>query len=355
MGKLLFYTKSDRYTFNVQHTPYEKDYLDRDYRRMDPDGRRYRLSDLSGPGGEGKGNPSYEVMGVTRPWRYSRERMEELISQGHIVQTRPGAVPQYKRYLDEMPGVPMQNIWTDMPGLNNRAKEYLGYPTQKPVRLLERIIKTSTNEGDVVFDPFCGCGTTIYAAHLNKRKWIGCDIAIWSVSIIRSYLSRNFGLEDGKHYKVDGVPLTVEGAQELFSDDPQHFQEWIVEAAGGFVNSKRSSDRGVDGRIWWETPKGPRHMVISVKGGKLTPAYVRELHGTLRSEPNAELGGFLCLQEPTRGIVQAAADAGMFTFQDRSYERIQVRTVADVLAGRLFDTPSRVRILGWQQQGVLAL
>lgn len=136
---ILFYTKSAKYTFNPQYAAYDQSYIDRDYRRVDPDGRRYRLGDLSGPGGAENGNPVYEVMGVSRAWRFKETKMRELEAEGRIVQTRPGAVPQYKRYLDEGKGVPLQNIWTDMPGINNRSDEFLGYPTQKPAVLLERI------------------------------------------------------------------------------------------------------------------------------------------------------------------------------------------------------------------------
>jgi adenine specific DNA methylase Mod len=151
---LLFYSKGENSIWNVLYTPYDQEYVDRDYRRVDPDGRRYRIDNLQGPGGAEKGNPRYEVMGVTRYWRYSQEKMAKLIDDGRVVQTKPGAVPQYKRYLDEMSGVPVQNLWTDLPPLNNRSKEMLGYPTQKPEALLERILKASSNEGDVVLDPF---------------------------------------------------------------------------------------------------------------------------------------------------------------------------------------------------------
>ena len=167
---ILFYTKGAASTFNSQYVAYDQAYTDRDYRRVDPDGRRYRLSDLSGSGGAENGNPVYEVMGVTRAWRYKQERMNQLIAEGLIVQTSPGAVPQQKRYLDKMPGVPLQDIWSDMPGINNRSAEFLGYPTQKPAALLERILATSSNPGDVVLDPFCGCGTTIHAAQKLGRR-----------------------------------------------------------------------------------------------------------------------------------------------------------------------------------------
>jgi DNA modification methylase len=187
---ILFYAKSEVSTWNAQYAPYEERYLAENYKRRDPDGRRYRISDTQGPGGAAKGNPRYEFLGVTRHWRYSRERMQELHAQGRIVQTRPGAVPQYKRYLDEMPGVPLQSLWTDIPVINNRSKEHLGYPTQKPVALLERILATSSNEGDLVLDPFCGCGTTIEAAERLGRRWIGIDSAPVAIEIVERRLAK---------------------------------------------------------------------------------------------------------------------------------------------------------------------
>ena len=146
-----------------------------------------------GRGGAAKGNPRYEVMGVTRYWRYSKERMQELIRQGRVIQTKPGSVPAYKRYLDEMPGVPLQDLWTDIRPIGSQAAERLGYPTQKPVALLERIIQASSNEGDTVLDPFCGCGTTIAAAQKLDRRWVGIDITQLAISLIRYRLGDSFG------------------------------------------------------------------------------------------------------------------------------------------------------------------
>jgi adenine specific DNA methylase Mod len=144
---ILFFSKSESRVWNSQYGPYDQEYIDRDYRRVDPDGRRYRIDNLQGPGGAAKGNPQYEFLGVTRYWRYSKTNMERLYKEGRIVQTRRGAVPQYKRYLDEMLGVPIQNLWTGVSVINDRSQEKLPYPTQKPEALLERIIMTSSNEG----------------------------------------------------------------------------------------------------------------------------------------------------------------------------------------------------------------
>jgi DNA modification methylase len=189
---LLFYSKGAKMAWNSIYTPYDEKYVERDYRRVDENGRRYRIGDLSGPGGAAKGNPRYEVMGVTRYWRYSKEKMDKLIAEGRVIQTRPGAVPQYKRYLDEMPGVSVQSLWDDLPPLNNRSKETLGYGTQKPEGLLERIIKASSNEGDIVLDPFCGCGTSVQVAQRLNRHWIGIDVTHLAIGLIKKRLDDGF-------------------------------------------------------------------------------------------------------------------------------------------------------------------
>ena len=175
---LLYYTKSDQWTWNPIYTDYDPEYIEKFYKYVEPGTNcMYTLDNLTGPGGASKGNPQYEVMGVTRYWRYSEERMQELIDAGRVVQRKSGAVPRYKRYLDEMPGVPLQDQWTDIPPIASQAKERIGYPTQKPLALLERIIRASSNEDDVVLDPFCGCATACVAAENLGRRWIGIDIS----------------------------------------------------------------------------------------------------------------------------------------------------------------------------------
>jgi DNA modification methylase len=193
LDTILFYANGGPSYWQHQFVPYDLEYVASDYKRLDPDGRRYRIGDLSGPGGEAKGNPYYEFLGVSRYWRYSKESMEELYRQGRIIQTKPGAVPQYKRYLDEMPGVALQNIWTDCAGINNRSAEVLGYPTQKPVALLERIIAASSPPGGVVLDCFVGSGTACEAAERLGRRWIGIDNGKFAVHLARKRLIQLHG------------------------------------------------------------------------------------------------------------------------------------------------------------------
>ena len=376
---ILFYTNGKGNVFNPQYGDHDPEYVDKFYRFDDGDGRgRYRLGDMSAPKGGGMaainkltGKPNgWHVYKGFEPtlqgWRYSPEALASLDSEGriHFPKMPDGALDYskslaLKRYLNEQEGSIITNIWTDIPplgaGTGSQKGEALGYPTQKPIALLDRIIRAGSEEGQTVFDPFCGCGTAVYAAHLANRKWIGCDIAILSIKIVQDVLSKRYGLEEKRDYEVKGVPVSVEGAQDLFQRDARQFEHWVVEVCGGFASKKHSGDRGVDGRIYFETAEGLRSMVISVKGGKLSPAMVRELRGTLERESGAEMAGFICLQKPTKGMFEEASAAGMFNYQGISYERLQIRTVEDLLAGRDFDTPSKVGKLHRERQGVLPL
>lgn len=201
---IFVYTKSEEYTWNVQYTPYDQSYVDDFYRHTDVHGRRYQLSDITAPGGAkaSKGNPYYEFLGVTRYWRFSKEHMQELYEQGRIVQTRPGAIPRQKRYLDEMPGVPLQSLWLDIAPVQAQSAERLGYDTQKPEALLERIIKLSSNEGDLVLDCFCGSGTTAAVAEKLNRRWIACDLGRFAIHTTRKRL---LGIESVRPFVVQNL------------------------------------------------------------------------------------------------------------------------------------------------------
>jgi SAM-dependent methyltransferase len=237
---ILFYTKGEDWTWNPIYTPYDPDYIDGFYKYVENGtGRRYRLGDLTGPGGASKGNPQYEVMGVTRYWRYSQERMQELIEQGRVIQVKPGAVPAYKRYLDEMPGVPLQDVWTDIRPLASRGKERMGYPTQKPEALMERILASSTNKDEVVLDPFCGCGTTIAVAQQMQRQWIGIDISPKAAAIMKRRVD-GFGA----NAIVTGLPETLDDLRELGHFE---FQNWVIDEVNGVRRQQKSGDMGIDG------------------------------------------------------------------------------------------------------------
>ncbi len=335
---LFFYTKSEKWTWNLVYTPYSRKYIEDFYKYVEEDtGRRYRLSDLTGPGGAAKGNPQYEVMGVTRYWRFSKEKMEKLIQGGRVVQTRPGAVPAQKRYLDEMPGVALQNDWDDVKPAS--GKEFLGYPTQKPLAFLERIISASSNHGDVVLDPFCGCGTAVHAAQKLNRGWIGIDITHLAIDLIESRLQKAF---PGIRFKVYGVPQDLAGARDLAGRDKYEFQKWIVAKAGGkpYRAGKKGMDRGIDGYIrLQDAGKSWKHGVISVKGGEnVSPAMIRDLKGTMDRD-KAELGLCLTLAPPSKEMIKEAASAGFYETGGQRVSRVQILTAEDLLEGKKPQTP----------------
>jgi DNA modification methylase len=340
MGRLhdtiLFYSKSADYTFHTEMTEYNPAYVASKYRYIEEGtGRLYRLDNITGPGGAAKGNPYYEVMGVSRYWRYSQSRMEQLISEGRILQTRPGTVPQYKRYLDEMPGVSLQDVWTDIDPINSRAAERLGYPTQKPIMLLERIIRMSSDAGDVVLDPFCGCGTTIDAAQNLGRAWIGIDITFIAVDLIEKRLINRFPGIVGS-YEMHGIPRDMGAARALFDRSPFDFERWAVSRVNAQPNAKQVGDKGVDGVARFYLNKNTVGKIIaSVKGGRnIGPSFVRELSGTIETQ-KAQMGVLITMAEPTPGVLDEVNHGGTYTWpvNGQTYPRIQVITVADLLHG----------------------
>ncbi|MGH8932836.1 MAG: DNA methyltransferase [Egibacteraceae bacterium] len=342
---ILFYSKSNQRVWNQLYGPYDQEYINRDYRRVDEYGRRYRISDLSGPGGAAKGNPCYEFLGVTRHWRYGKERMEQLLAEGRIVQTKPGAVPQYKRYLDEMPGIPLQNVWTDVPVINNRSREKLHYPTQKPEALLERLISVSSNEGDLILDPFCGCGTTVAVAQRLRRRWIGVDITYLAVDLITKRLINRYGEEVADTFDVRGIPRDLEGARALFKENSFDFERWAVSLVGGEPNEKQVGDKGIDGTIRFHIDsKIIGRVLVSVKGGrKLNPGMVRDLIGTVNSR-RAEMGLLITLEPPTRGMLEEVRRSGHYEYPltQRSFPRIQLITISELLAGIQLAMPASI-------------
>ena len=245
---IFLYAAGQAYPWNVQYAPYDESYIKSHYGRVDEHGRRYRLDNLTAPGGAGKGNPSYEFLGVTRYWRYKRENMEELFRLGRVIQTKPGTVPQYKRYLDEMPGVPAQDIWDDISAVNSQAKEAEGYATQKPEVLLERVIKTSSAEGDLVADFFCGSGTTAAVAEKLGRRWICTDLGKFAIHTTRKRLIQvqremkeagkpfrafevlNLGRYERQVYLNVGGRLTGQQKEEALAQKEREFRDLILRA-----------------------------------------------------------------------------------------------------------------------------
>ncbi|MBK9147027.1 MAG: site-specific DNA-methyltransferase [Flavobacteriales bacterium] len=241
---IFYYTKGDKAAYNQPFKPYTEEYLTQFYKFVEPDGRRYRLISMIGPGGAAKGNPSYEILGVTRFWRYSQKTMNQLLADGLVVQTSPGAVPQRKQYLDDGKGVAVQNLWDDISALGGSSNEAIGYPTQKPEALMDRIIRMASNEGDVVLDPFVGGGTTVAVADKLQRKWIGIDQSVQAVKVTQYRLDNQRDLMSGDFT----VQLHKYDYDTLRNKDAFEFESWIIGQFGGTANAKKGGDLGLDGK-----------------------------------------------------------------------------------------------------------
>lgn len=344
---ILFYGKSANVTWHPQWEPYDMNELDAKtlskYRHIDKDNRRYRLGPLLHPEQGKRPNLHYELMGVTRTWRWEKERMDEAVAAGRVVQSAPGKIPEQIMYLDEQKGRLTGDVWTDISVLNSRAAERLGYPTQKPVALLERIIKASSNEGDVVLDPFCGCGTTVDAAQRMGRKWIGIDLTYISVDLITKRLIHTYGKSITEAFDVDGIPKDVGGAQKMFDADPFEFERWAVSRVGAQPNQKQVGDKGVDGvgRFMLDNSGGVGKVLVSVKGGKtIVPGMVRDLDGTVKAQ-GAQMGVLVTLAPATKGVTEAINHGGVYTHpaNGQTFPVLQHITVADLIAGKKPNMP----------------
>jgi len=252
---LLYSGGSDEYHFEHQYRPYDESYLERFYKHVEPEtGRRYRLDNLTGPGGAAKGNAHYEFLGVKRYWRYTREKMQTLYEQGRIIQIKPGGVPAYKRYLDEGKGTPLGSIWDDIKPIQGQGGEGLGYPTQKPLKLLERILQISSKPNDIVLDAFCGCGTTLVSAQRMQRQWIGIDISPTACRVMAKRLRDTERISEnenlwrlGRGFVVRDLPQTEKQLRRM---PPFEFENWAVIALGGIANKVQVGDMGLDGRLY---------------------------------------------------------------------------------------------------------
>ena len=366
---IFFYSKTDSYTWNAVYSPYDDEYINSAYRHIEPEtGRRYRLGDLTAA--KAGGDTEYEWNGVRpykgRYWAYSRAKMEQFERDSRLVYSKSG-MPNYKRYLDEMPGVPQQDLWDDISPTG--GNERLGYPTQKPLALLTRIIQASSNPGDWVLDPFCGCGTAIAAAQTLGRRWIGIDITHLSITLQRIRLE---GMFPGLRYTVVGEPKDLAGARHLAAADRYQFQWWAlslvraqpVGGPAGGKQGKKGRDRGIDGLIpFVDDGAQPQQVIVQVKSGHVGPTDIRDLQGTLQTE-RAAIGVFLTLEPPTGPMQQAATAAGFYESKNwaQRYPAIQILTVADLLAGKSVQMPPRVLAFrqsapaaAADQQGRLAL
>jgi DNA modification methylase len=352
---ILFYAKNSRERdrkWVQQYTAYPKEYVDKWYKLRDKNGRRYWLFDTTGPGGAAKGNPRYEFLGVTRYWRFSKENMERLYKEGRIVQLKPGTVPREIRYLDEMPGIALQDIWLDVKHLSGQARERLGYPTQKPIARLERIIKSCSNEGDWILDPFCGCGTAIIAAEKLHRHWIGIDITWLAINIVKGTLADVF---PDARFEIEGQPRDLSGAIALSKKDRYQFQWWALSliharpvgsTAAIPREGKKGADAGYDG--WLRFADGPEghveRILVQVKSGhEVGVGKLREFLQVIPAQ-NAAMGIFLTLEEPTTEMIKEVKKTNLYvspTWQ-HEYPKIQILTIQQLLDGQRPDIPPTI-------------
>lgn len=340
--RILFYTRSEDFVFNRLRVPFSDEYQESKFTHVDENGRRFRLDNLNPPGGRG---PVYEFHGITKPWRFTEEKMRQFEAEGRIY--TGSKIAQLKRYLDELEGQAVHELWTDVDPINPMSKERLGYPTQKPLSLLERIIEASSNPGESVLDPFCGCGTAIAAAQKLGRKWIGIDITHLSIALQKYRLEAMF--PDAK-FKVVGEPKDIGAACQLAQEDRYQFQWWALSLIrarplGGETGSregKKGSDKGIDGVIAFiddATGKAKR-VLVQVKSGHVNSSQIRDLKGTLQRE-NAAIGVFITLDPPSRDMTTEAASAGFYHSPgwNKNYPRIQILTIEQLLHGVEVDMP----------------
>ncbi len=347
---ILFYTKGKSFTWNVPREPLSDEYRNAKYRHDDGDGRGlYRLDNMTSP--NPRPNMMYEWQGFPFPsmgWRYKPDTMQKLHDEGRIwyPKTSGGDLrfdrrPQLKRYLSESDGGVMGAVWSDISPLNSQAQERLGYPTQKPLALLERIIAASSNEGDVVLDPFCGCGTAVHAAQRLGRQWIGIDVTHLAITLIEKRMKDAF---PGIAFEVEGRPQDLSSALDLAERDKYQFQWWAVSLVDAlpYGGKKKGADGGVDGIIYFK-PDGKKteKAIVSVKGGRnVSVTMIRDLHSAMERE-GAPIGIFITAALPTRPMEVEAAAVGVMASEmtGRKHPRLQILTLAELFQGKRPDIP----------------
>jgi len=349
--RILVYVKGKAYTWNQQYVPFTEEYIEATFKFKDPNGRRWQSVTMRNPGVRPNLHYDYTASnGVTyKPhpngWVCDPTRMKKLDAEGRLhFPTDAGGALRLKMYLDESKGIRLQNLWEDIPALSSKAKERLGYPTQKPEALLSRIIATSSNPGDVVLDPFCGCGTTVAVAQRLGRNWIGIDITHLAIGLIRYRLQNQFGTAITSTFRVIGEPVSLPDAKQLAAEDKYQFQFWSLGLVGARpTEEKRGADKGIDGNIYFhDDPKGKtKRIIISVKGGEnINVGMVRDLVGTVVRE-KADLGVMITIAEPTGPMRKEAASGGFYTSpMGGKHPKVQILTVEQLLSGVKIDYPT---------------
>ncbi len=340
---IFFYTKSASYIWNDIRTAYSAAQLGRYH--ADEDGRLYRAENLTADrrvSSSGKFEWRGTMPPASRGWAHSREQLESWWAEGRILTRRDGTprMDGLKIYLEGLSGQKLQSVWTDIPRIGNTSAERLGYPTQKPVALLERIVAASSNEGDIVLDPFCGCGTAVHAAQKLGRHWIGIDVTHLAISLIEKRMQAAFPTAA---FTVEGTPKDLASAHDLAARDKYQFQWWAVSMVDAvpYGGRKKGADGGIDGLIYFK-PDGKRtdKAIVSVKGGDTVGVtMIRDLHSAMTRE-GAPIGIFVTRVPPTRPMLREATAVGRF--EDgfgRTYPKLQILTIADLFAGKEPDLP----------------
>ena len=338
---IFFYAKTEDALFHPQYnrdSPDYREYIESRFTMIDKDGRRFQATSLVNPAY--RPNLIYEYKGYKPPkngWMITKGKMEQWDKEGRIYfpEDKEGRLRR-KSYVDELKGMPVQNLWTDIPEINSQAEERLGYPTQKPLALLERIIGASSNEGDVVLDPFCGCDTAVHAAHRLSRQWLGIDITHLAISLVEKRLRDAF--KTGLQFEIHGTPKDLDAARDLARRDKYQFQWWAVSLveAQPFQGKKKGADGGIDGlKFFRDLDRDVHKIVVSVKGGENLKADDIRSIMAVREREGADIALFLSLEEPTKGMRKDAATAGLYESPSgKKFPRVQLLTVGDLLEGR---------------------
>ncbi len=361
---LLFYGKSENIKWHRTFQKYTSEYVDTFYRLKDEQGR-YQLGDLTGAGKRSgdSGRPwrGIDPTDTGRHWavpnkilqeiygeeilsKSVQEKLNVLDEQGLICWPKRGKIPRFKRYFKAEAGVPIVDVITDINPISAHTAERLGYPTQKPESLIERILQASSSEGDIVLDPFCGCGTTISVAQRLNRKWMGIDVTHLAINLIKWRLKNMFALEPKSDYLVVGEPEDFAGARELFSQNRYQFQWWATSLinARPYGDKKKGADTGIDGYLFFSDEEGEfKKAIVQVKGGKVDVKDIRDL-GHVVDREKAHIGIFLTLESPTKPMQKEALQKGFYhsDFFGNDYPRIQILTVEDLFAGKKPNVPN---------------
>jgi site-specific DNA-methyltransferase (adenine-specific) len=339
---IFFYSKSGNWTWNQIYRPLSEKYVEAFFSYVEPEtGRRYRLQNVFNPNKD-RPNLTYEWNGHVRVWKWTKEKMQQLHDSGLLVYSKTGLIKGIKQYLDDSKGEKLHDMWDDIKPLGQTDDKSLGYETQKPLALLERIIQASSNEGDVVLDPFCGCGTAVVAAQKLNRLWIGIDITHLAVALMRNRLKDSFGIDA----EVIGEPVDLASAKALARQDRYQFQWWALSLikARPLGEKKKGADKGIDGVIHFiDDPSGKvSRVVVQVKSGHVGVNAVRELETVAK---NDAIGVLITLEPPTSPMKVEAVAAGYYhsPIWNKDYTKIQILTIEELLQGKTVDMPPQTQ------------